>query len=89
MFQEGGSVWFHATLSRFRHLGVLCAALTLGVSSAAVAQDGSFFTNDFFIEEDVMIEGAFDSGFVTETYEESVEDDEEVADEDEQEAGDE
>ena len=89
MFQEGGSVWFHTTLSRFRHLGVLCAVLTLGVSSAAVAQDGSFFTNDFFIEEDVMIEGAFDSGFVTETYEESVEDDEGAEGEDEQEAGDE
>jgi len=42
-------------------------------SGLAVAQDGSFFSNDVFIEEDVMIEGAFDSGFVTETYDESIE----------------
>ncbi|MGD1933886.1 MAG: hypothetical protein ACFB0Z_05135 [Candidatus Phaeomarinobacter sp.] len=46
-----------------------------GAGSVAMAQDGSFFTDDVFIEEDVMIEGTFESGFVTETYEESIEED--------------
>lgn len=43
------------------------------VGGSAAAQDGSFFSNDVFIEEDVMIEGSFDSGFVTETYDEAIE----------------
>jgi len=53
-------------------LAVIAFSFSL-LGGAAVAQDGSFFSNDVFIEEDVMIEGTFDSGFVTETYDEAVE----------------
>jgi|GEM_PF-5634903 len=59
---------------------VLTGVIVLFGAGAALAQDGSFFTNDYFIEEDVMIEGAFDSGSVVETYDEAVEEDEAVSD---------
>ncbi|GAB5504581.1 hypothetical protein [Pyruvatibacter sp. HU-CL02332] len=61
--------------------GVVAA---VAVGGSALAQDGSFFTNDMFIEEDVMIEGAFDSGIVVETFDETIEEDDEAYAPDEQ-----
>lgn len=58
------------------------AAMAMGGS--ALAQDGSFFTNDMFIEEDVMIEGAFDSGIVVESFDETIEEEDEASSSDEQ-----
>lgn len=58
---------------QLRFVKFICIAFVVSGSSAALAQDGHFFSNDFFIEEDVMVEGAFDSGYVTETYDETVE----------------
>lgn len=66
---------FGVSLSRL--CAAVAAAALMGVSGA-MAQE-SFFSGDFFIEEDVMVEGSFDSDHVTETYEERVEE----ADEDE------
>lgn len=63
------------------------AVVALGGS--AMAQDGSFFTNDVFIEEDVMIEGAFDSGIVVETFDETFEEEDEAYSSDEQDQDDE
>ncbi|CDO58871.1 hypothetical protein BN1012_Phect657 [Candidatus Phaeomarinobacter ectocarpi] len=65
-----------------------CVA-AVAVGGSAMAQDGSFFTNDVFIEEDVMIEGAFDSGIVVETFDETVEEEDETSSSDEQEVDDE
>lgn len=56
----------------------------MAVGGSALAQDGSFFTNDMFIEEDVMIEGAFDSGIVVETLDETIEEEDEASSSDEQ-----
>lgn len=71
---------------RSRGLMAVTMGALMGASSVspAMAQDGSFFTNDVFIEEDIMIEGAFDSGIVTETYDETVEEDVETDASDEQ-----
>lgn len=50
----------------------MCLAFAAGHAPFASAQE-SFFSGDYFIEEDVMVEGAFDAGNVTETYDEAVE----------------
>lgn len=66
-----------------------CVAVVVSLGSPALAQDGSFFTNDMFIEEDVMIEGAFDSGIVVETFDETVEEEDDASVADEQDTEDE
>lgn len=63
---------------------VVTVLASAAIGTPAVAQDGSFFTNDMFIEEDVMIEGAFDSGIVVETFDETVEEEDETYSPDEQ-----